>query len=310
MSNEKIYDVLVIGGGPAGYTAALYAVRAGLSCLVIEKVAAGGQMCETMHIDNYPGLAETTDGFSLGAAMAAGATRFGAETVQAEVTSVNLTATPKTVLTDSGSFAAHTVILATGATHRHMGLDREHELVGRGVGYCATCDGMFYRGKRVVVIGGGNSAVADALYLAGICEQVTLVHRRDTLRASKVHHAPLAASENVTLQLNCEVVKLVADERLTGVEIREKDTGRVFTLPCDGVFISIGRDPVTALVKDQLTLDGIGYVVADETTKTNIPGVFAAGDVRTKPLRQIVTATADGATAAYFAEEYLQQNRL
>ncbi|MBQ9802415.1 MAG: thioredoxin-disulfide reductase [Clostridia bacterium] len=310
MANEKIYDVLVIGGGPAGYTAALYAVRAGLSCLVIEKMSAGGQMCETMHIDNYPGLADTTDGFTLGAAMAAGAARFGAETVQAEVTSLDLSATPKTVLADSGSFAAHTVILATGATHRHMGLDRERELVGRGVGYCATCDGMFYRGRRVVVIGGGNSAVADALYLAGICEHVTLVHRRDTLRASKVHHAPLAACENVTLQLNSEVVRLMADERLTGVEIREKDTGRVFTLPCDGVFISIGRDPVTALVRDQLTLDETGYIVADETTKTDIPGVFAAGDVRTKPLRQIVTATADGATAAYFAEQYLQQNGL
>ena len=308
MNDIKIYDVLVVGGGPAGYTAALYAVRAGLSCLVIEKMAAGGQMCETMQIDNYPGFPDGIDGFTLGDAMAKGATRFGAKTVPAEVTALRLTEDPKVAVTAEGLFYAKTVIVATGATHRHLGLDGEEAMIGRGIGYCATCDGMFYRGKRVAVIGGGNSAVADALYLAGICQSVTLIHRRDALRASPIYLAPLQARENLTLQLNSRAVALLGKGRVEGLTVEENATGKRFDLPLDGVFISIGRDPITALVTDQLTLDDSGYIVADETTKTNIAGVFAAGDVRTKPLRQIVTATADGATAAYFAEEYLRQN--
>lgn len=308
MSDHKIYDVLVIGGGPAGYTAALYAVRAGLSCLLIEKMAAGGQMCETMQIDNYPGFAEGIDGFTLGEAMAKGAARFGVEALHAEVTKCHLTTTPKSVVTDSGTFTAKTVIIATGATHRHLGLDREEAMIGRGVGYCATCDGMFYRGKRVAVIGGGNSAVADALYLSGICAQVTLIHRRDTLRASPIYLAPLQAKANLTLQLNSRATALLGEARVEGLTVEEIPTGKSLVLPVDGVFISIGRDPITALFKEQLALDENGYIIADETTKTSIDGVFAAGDVRTKPLRQIVTATGDGATAAYFAEEFLRQS--
>lgn len=308
MDDATVFDVLVIGGGPAGYTAALYAVRAGLSCLVIEKMAAGGQMCETTKIDNYPGFPEGIDGFALGDAMGKGAGRFGAKTVFAEVTALKLTETPKVAVTTDGNFLAKAVIVATGATHRHLGLEGEEAMIGRGVGYCATCDGMFYRGKRVAVIGGGNSAVADALYLSGICEHVTLIHRRNELRASPIYLTPLKAKENLTLTLNSRAVALLGDTRITGVTVEENETGARHDLPVDGVFISIGRDPITALVKGQLTLDDSGYIVADETTKTNLAGVFAAGDVRTKPLRQIVTATADGATAAYFAEAYLRQN--
>ena len=307
MHTDTVYDVAVIGGGPAGYTAALYAVRAGLSCLVVEKMAQGGQMCETMQIDNYPGYAKGIDGFTLGANMAEGAERFGAKTLFAEVSAVELAADPKVITTDSGRILAKTVIVATGATHRHLGLENEEAMIGRGVGYCATCDGMFYRGKRVAVIGGGNSAVADALYLAGICEQVTLIHRRDALRASPVYLNALHAAKNLTLQFNSRAVALLGKDRITGLKIEVIGNNEPQELALDGVFISIGRDPITALVKGQLTLDDSGYIVADETTKTSLPGVFAAGDVRTKPLRQIVTATADGATAAYFAEEYLRQ---
>lgn len=306
---EKIYDVLVIGGGPAGYTAALYAVRAGLSCAVVERLAAGGQMCETAHIENYPGVGKT-DGFALGDSMKSAAEQFGAKTVFAEVTAVELTGDIKTVTTDSGVLSARTVIVATGATHRHLGLAREEELIGRGVGYCAACDGMLYRGKHVVLVGGGNSAAADALYLSGICTHVTMVHRRDTLRASRIHCDEIAARENITVCWNSEVVELLGEGRVEGVRLQNNKTGALTALDADGVFISIGREPHTALFAGQLTLDAVGYIVADETTKTNLAGVFAAGDVRTKPLRQIVTATADGATAAHFAEEYIQKRGL
>lgn len=302
---SEIFDVAVIGGGPAGYTAALYAVRAGLSCLVIERLAAGGQMCETMHIDNYPGFDRTTDGFTLGEAMKAGAERFGAKTAYDEVTAVRLDTPIKELTATDNNYLARTVIVATGATHRHLGLPREATMVGRGVGYCATCDGSFYRGRCVAVVGGGNSAVADALYLAGICSEVILIHRRDTLRASRIHEAQLRAAKNLHIRYDSEVTALLGEDRLSGITVRNKKTGATEDVTLDGLFISIGRDPVTALFKNQLTLNDTGYIVAGEDTVTNLPGVFAAGDVRTKPLRQIVTATADGAVAAEAAAAYL-----
>ena len=302
--SEKIYDTVIIGGGPAGYTAALYAVRAGLSTLIVERLAAGGQMCETMEIDNYPGVSHI-DGYSLGATMKAQAEQFGAVTLSGEVTKVTLTATPKQITVDGATILARTVILATGATHRHLGLPREEELIGRGVAYCATCDGMFYRGKHVVVVGGGNSAVADALFLSGICKQVTLVHRRDTLRASPVYLSPLQSKQNVMVLFNSEVKEFLGEERLSGVRIHQNKENKDTTLTCDGVFISVGRQPITRLFEGQVPLDQTGYIVAGEDTQTPLPGVFAAGDVRTKPLRQIVTACADGAVAAEAAAAYL-----
>ncbi len=302
---EHIYDMIVIGGGPGGYTAALYATRAGLDTLVLEKMSAGGQMAQTTQVDNYPGYDQGIDGFTLGEKMLAQAERFGAKTVLAEVYAVNLSGDRKHLETSEGDFYARTVVIATGAGHKHLGLDREEDLVGKGVAYCAACDGMFYRGKTVAVVGGGNSAVADALLLSRICGKVILIHRRDTLRASKIYHSQLEAAPNVEIRWNSQVNSLLGQDRLSGLELRDRLTGALSTLPVDGVFVSIGQLPATELFRDQLALDAEGYIVADESTRTNIPGVFAVGDVRTKALRQIITAAADGAVAAHYAESYL-----
>jgi len=302
---ERVYDMIVIGGGPGGYTAALYAARAGLKTLVLEKLSAGGQMALTTQIDNYPGFPEGVDGFELGERMQQGAERFGAETELAEVFSVDLLADPKRLETSEGTYYAKTVVLSTGASPRELGVEGERALIGRGVNYCAHCDGMFYKGKTVVVVGGGNSAVADALLLSRIAKKVILVHRRDTLRATRIYHEPLQKAENVEFRWNSAVKTLLRGEKLTGVILRDTQTGEETALSCDGLFVSVGRKPATNLVRDQLALDEQGYVIAGESTQTNIPGVFAVGDVRTKALRQIVTAVADGAMAAHMAEEFL-----
>lgn len=301
---NKIYDTIIIGGGPAGYTAALYAVRAGLDTLLLEKFSAGGQMTQTQQIDNYPGYEEGIDGFTLGYKMQQGAERFGSKTIQTEVLSADLKASPKKVTTDVGDFFSKTVIIATGADHRHLGIEDEEKLIGKGIAYCAACDGMLYRGKTVAVVGGGNSAAADALLLSKICEKVYLIHRRDTMRATKIYHDPLMKEKNIEFKWNSQVDKLLYDEKIKGVVLKNKD-GSTQEISLDGLFISIGRNPATELFRDQLELDSSGYIVADESTKTNLPGVFAIGDVRTKAVRQIVTAAADGAVAAHFAEEFI-----
>lgn len=303
---KKDFDVVIIGGGPAGYTAALYTVRSGFSTLVIEKMAAGGQMNETVQIDNYPGFDEGIDGFTLGMKMRSGAERFGAVTENAEVKSVQLRADVKTVETDLGVFTAKAVIVATGAGHKHLGIEHEAELVGRGIGYCASCDGMFYRGKTVAVVGGGNSAAADALVLSRIARKVYLIHRRDSLRATKVYHEALEKAENVEFVWDSEVSELLFDEKLTAARVKNVKNGEEKQLELDGLFISIGRDPATQLFRGQLELDERGYIVAGESTQTSVPGVYAVGDVRTKEVRQIVTAAADGAVAAHYVEEYLK----
>ena len=302
---KEIFDVVIIGGGPAGYTAALYATRAGLDTLVLERFSAGGQMTETDKIDNYPGFDEGVDGFTLGYKMQSGAERFGAKTRQTEVLSCELSSSPKKITTDSGEIFAKAVIIASGAGHKHLGVSDEEKLVGRGVGYCAACDGMLYRGKTVAVVGGGNSAAADALLLSKICAKVYLIHRRDTMRAEKIYHEPLMKAEKVEFLWNCEVDELIYDKKLTGVKIKNKLTQEISELLLDGLFISVGRTPATSLFKGQLALDEAGYIIADESTVTSVEGVFAAGDVRTKELRQIVTAAADGAVAAHYAEKYI-----
>lgn len=304
---KHIYDMIIIGGGPGGYTAALYAARAGLDVIVLEKLSAGGQMALTSQIDNYPGFEDGIDGFTLGEKMQAGAEKFGAKTEYAEVFSVDLKSIPKVVETSEGTFYGHTVVLATGASPRDLGVSGEKELVGRGVHYCSACDGMFYKGKTVVIVGGGNTAAADAFVLSRIAKKVILVHRRDTLRATKVYHDPLMRAENVDFRWNSTVSEFISDGKVTGVKIKDVNTGEESVINCDGVFISVGRKPATELVKDQLELDSGGYVIADESTKTNIPGVYAVGDVRIKKVRQIVTAVADGAVAAHEAEEYLAE---
>ena len=301
----KVYDMLIIGGGPGGYTAALYGARAGLSVAVIEKQAPGGQMAITDKIDNYPGFVDGVEGFDLGMKMQAQAERFGAVTEYAEVLELDLSSNPKVVKTSGGEFLGRTVVYAAGAGHRELGLAEEHSLVGRGVTYCATCDGMFYRDKTVVVVGGGNSAAADALLLSRIAKKVILVHRRDTLRATKIYHQPLMSAENVEFCWNSTVEEILADGVVKGVVVKDVNSGEKREIGCDGVFISIGRKPATELVKGQLELDEYGYIVADESTKTSIDGVYVVGDVRTKQLRQVVTAVADGAVAVHNAEEFL-----
>ena len=302
---DRRYNVIVIGGGPGGYSAALYCVRAGLSTLVLEKLSAGGQMATTTTVDNYPGFNEGVDGFELGERMQRGAERFGAVTEYAEVTALELGARPRRVITTSGVFESDAVIIATGAEPKELGLEGESSLRGRGVSYCATCDGMFFRGKTVAVAGGGNTAVADALTLSGFCSKVYLIHRRDELRASKVYMEPIAQAGNIELVLNTAIEGIVYDKSVTGLKLKNKNSGEQYQLPIDGVFVAIGRDPDTALVKGQLELDESGYIAAGEDCRTSVPGVFAVGDVRTKPLRQIVTAAADGANAAISAEEYI-----
>ncbi|PWL92339.1 MAG: thioredoxin-disulfide reductase [Clostridiales bacterium] len=305
MGMDHIYDVIVIGGGPGGYTAALYAVRAGLDTLVLEKLSAGGQMAQTTQIDNYPGFEEGIDGFSLGEKMQLGAERFGAKTELAEVYGAQLTGEVKTIETSEGTFLGRTVILATGANPRPLGIAGEQALAGRGVHYCASCDGMAYRDKTVAVIGGGNSAAADAMLLSRIAKKVLLIHRGDSLQATKIYHEPLLNTANVEVHWNSTVSELLHGDRLTGIRLKDTATGAETELPCDGVFISIGRVPATERFQQELELDSAGYVRADESTRTNLPGVFAVGDVRTKALRQVVTAVADGAVAAHYAETYL-----
>ena len=304
---ERSYDVMIVGGGPAGYTAALYCARSGLKTVVLEKLSAGGQIALTEWVDNYPGFDEGIDGFSLGQKMQAGAERFGAVTELAEVQALELTGSIKRAVTDQGVFEAKVVMLATGATPRPLGVAGEEQWLGRGIHYCAACDGMFYRGKTVAVVGGGNTAAADALLLSRVAKEVHVIHRRDTLRATKVYHQPLMEAENVIFHWDSQVESLLTGDTFQGVRLRNKKTGEVSGLSCDGVFVSIGRQPATELVTGQVELDKAGYVVADETTRTNLPGVFAIGDVRTKALRQVVTAAADGAVASYYADEYLAE---
>ncbi len=304
---ERIYDMIVIGGGPAGYTAALYAARAGMDVLVLERMSIGGQMALTDVIDNYPGFDEGVDGFTLGMKMQSGAERFGAVTEYAEVTDVELSGSVKRITAASGDFSARTVVIATGANPRELGLSGEGSMVGRGLHYCAHCDGRFYKGKTVAVVGGGNSAVSDVLYLSNLAEKVYLIHRRDTLRATGIYHKPLQDAKNIEFLWNQTVAGYETDNgKISGAVLRSVRDGEERLLTVDGIFVSIGRKPATELFREKLELDANGYIVADETTKTNVPGVFAVGDVRTKALRQVVTAVGDGATAVHFAEEYLQ----
>ena len=302
---EKIYDVIIIGGGPAGYTAALYSARAGLDTAVIEKMSIGGQLTLTGEVENYPGFADGIDGYTLGANMQSGAEKFGAQTIFDEVTNVFLDEKIKRIVTQSTELYARSVIIASGASPRELGIDGESDFISKGIHYCAHCDGRFYKNKTVAVIGGGNSAVSDALYLSRLAKKVYLVHRRDSLRTTKIYHEPLKNAENVEILWNSRVSKLLHGERIVGAILENTATNAQSELLCDAIFVSIGRKPNTSLFNGITALDENGYIIADESTKTSVEGVFAAGDVRTKTLRQIVTAVSDGATAAHYAEEYI-----
>ena len=303
--NKIIYDSVIIGGGPGGYAAAIYCARANLSTLVLEKLTPGGQMGTTTHVDNYPGFAEGISGQELGRLMQQGAERFGAQTRLTEVLSLRLLSEPKSLETTEGACWARTVIAACGAKPRPLGLPEEKELMGRGISYCATCDGMFFRNKTVAVVGGGNTAVADALYLANICSTVHLIHRRNSLRATAATSKPLEQLPNIIYHWNTEIISLEKDKKLQGLTLKNKLSGETSQLACDGLFVAIGVSPNSELFAGQLELDAAGYILADETTRTNVPGVFVVGDLRGKPLRQIVTAVADGAVASKYVEKYL-----
>ena len=304
-----VYDTLIIGGGPAGYTAALYATRAGLDTAILERMSPGGQMALTDTVDNYPGFPEGVDGITLGMNMQMQAERFGAKTLYEDVVSVDFTdPAVKRVKTANNTYSARTVIIATGANPRELGLPNERELTGRGVHYCAHCDGRFYKGKTVAVVGGGNSAVSDALYLSRVTDKVYVIHRRDSLRATKIYHEPLMKAENVEFVWDSAITEILSNGRVTGARVQNLKDGSEREIDFSGLFISIGRKPATDFLKGVLELDDYGYVVADESTRTSVPGVFAVGDVRTKALRQVVTAVADGATAIHYAEEYLSES--
>lgn len=307
-------DVGVVGSGPAGMTAALYAARAGLSVAVFERMGPGGQMTQTERLDNYPGFAEGIDAFELSFAMASQAERFGAERVSDEVVDLNVDAVKKLLTCASGAqYSARAVIVATGAEPRELGVSGEAELRGRGVSYCATCDGGFFRGKVAVVVGGGNTAVGDALYLSRICEKVYVVHRRDSFRADALYLNALSELPNVELVLNStvEAIRSTTDgevpmPHVESILVRDRNTGDERIVNTDAVFIAVGTTPRSNVLKAAgVALNEAGYAIAGESGATNVSGVFVAGDVREKPLRQVITAASDGANAATAAFEYL-----
>ena len=302
----ETFDVAVIGAGPAGLTAGLYAARAGLRTAVFEQLSPGGQLAQTERIENYPGFSEGAGGFELAWSMKEQSERFGVQIVNEGVSSLDLASPVKQLRTPYGSYGARSVIVATGARPRKLGVPGEAQLTGRGVSYCATCDGSFFRGKTVMVVGGGNTAAADAIYLSRLAERVILVHRRAKLRATPVYHDQLAKLENVSFMWSTEVRALHGEEgKLVSAQVEHLSDGALETVPVDGVFVAVGTQPNTEFLAGALPLDAGGYIAASETGETPIPGVFAAGDVRAKALRQVVTAVSDGAVCAEQAANHV-----
>ena len=298
----KKTDILIIGGGPAGLTAGLYGARAGLNMVILEKMFAGGQIASTHLVENYPGFPEGIGGVDIGMAMMAQAERFGVNIQYDTVDHLELAGDMKRVVTQGGQWDAPVVILAMGAQPRLLGIPREDELRGRGVSYCATCDGAFYRGKTVAVVGGGDTAVSDAIFLSMIAKKVYLIHRRDTLRATAVLQRHMLAAENIEELWNTQVEALLGEDTLTGLKLMGDHSEEIAV---DGVFVAIGTTPQTELVKGQIDMDDSGAIMTNGRMQTNITGVYAAGDIRVTPLRQVVTAVADGAVAAMETAQYL-----
>ena len=301
-----MYDIIIIGSGPAGLSAAIYAQRACLDTIVIEKNGiSGGQVLNTWEVDNYPGFPGVT-GFELSRQFREHANKLGARVVQDEVVQVELSGNVKKVVCEEETYEARCVILASGAHHRTLEVPGEEELRGAGVSYCATCDGAFFRGRTVAVVGGGDAALEDAIFLARMCEKVYIVHRRDKLRGAKRLQERLQALENIEFVWNSETVAIEGNAQVEALRLRQTKTGEERRLDVDGVFIAVGIAPESELYAGQLELDEQGYIRADESGQTSVPGVYAAGDVRTKALRQILTAASDGANCVASAERYLQ----
>jgi thioredoxin reductase (NADPH) len=305
---DDVRNVVVLGSGPAGFTAALYAARADLEPLVLKGLEAGGQLMLTTEVENYPGFADGIMGPELMDQMEKQAQRFGAEILAVHVTEVDLTSRPLVVKAGDQAWWARTVIVATGATARWLGVPGEEKLRGRGVSACATCDGFFFRDRELVVVGGGDTAMEEATFLTKFASKVTVVHRRDRFRASKVMQDRLFANEKIEVTWNSVVDEILGNDAVTGVVLRDAVTGETRTLATDGVFMAIGHDPTTGLFRGQLDVDENGYLaVSEPTTATNVPGVFAAGDVTDHTYRQAVTAAGQGCKAAIDAERFLSE---
>ena len=299
-------DLIIIGAGPAGLTAGLYAARARLKTIMLEKLSPGGQVLMTDWVENYPGFPDGISGFELMDKMRRQAEKFDLVIENHEVSRVELTPEKKTVVTEKGKLETRALILTSGATPRKLGIDGEALLTGKGVSYCATCDGPFYRGQEVALIGGGDTAVEEAIFLTRFTSKVHLIHRRDELRATKVLQERVMAMDQVNIVWDTIPMSIVGDTEVKGVDLKNVKTGKTSHLPVQGVFVFIGYIPNNELVKDQLELDPLGFVVTDNDMQTSVPGVFAAGDIRSKILRQIATAVGEGATAAFAVEKYLE----
>ncbi|MCF8563852.1 thioredoxin-disulfide reductase [Alicyclobacillus tolerans] len=300
-----MYDLVVIGGGPAGLSAGVYAARANLKTLIIEKGLPGGQMQNTMEVENYTGI-KTILGPELSESMRAHADYLGVEIKMTDVASIDMKSQPKVVQTSDGDIEAKAVLIATGAAPRKLGVPGEDKLSGRGVSWCAVCDGAFFKNKKIAVIGGGDSAIEEGTFLTRFGESVTVIHRRDKLRAQPILQQRAFSSEKMDFIWNHTVVEIFGEKKVTGIKIKHVDTGEEQTLDMDGVFIYIGFDPMTSFITDKEILDAEGYVLTDDDMRTSIPGVFAAGDVRPKGLRQIITAASDGAIAAMSAYHFIE----
>ncbi len=299
-----MYDIAIVGAGPAGLSAAIYGTRAGKSVVVFEAMTYGGQIVNTPEIENYPGIRQIS-GFDFATGLYEQATGLGAEVVYEKVTGIEDKGSYKRVLTESSSYEARSVILATGAKNRPLGLDHEQELIGAGVSYCATCDGAFFKGKDVVVVGGGSTALEDAAYLCGYCRTVYLIHRRSQFRGEEAVVEKLRQKPNIIFELDSRVIRLNGESRLESIEVEQVQTGEIRTIPVDGLFVAIGQMPDNQAFSDLVNVDDAGYIRAMESCETNVPGIFTAGDCRTKKVRQLATAAADGAVAALAACEYL-----
>jgi thioredoxin reductase (NADPH) len=302
----KQYDVIIIGSGPAGYTAAIYAARANLSVLMLQGYQPGGQLTQTSEVENYPGFEEGILGPEMMEKFEAQARRFGTETLQEDVTAVDFSKRPFTVTTDFGEYRGRAVIISTGASAQWLGLPSEERLKGRGVSACATCDGFFFRNKDVAVVGGGDTAMEEATFLTRYANHVTVIHRRDSLRASKIMQERAFKNPKISFIWDTEVDEVLGEDAVTGVHLRNVKTGEVSTLPVQGLFMAIGHKPTTDLFKGLITMDRAGYIVPVEHTTTNIPGVFAAGDVTDHRYRQAVTAAGDGCRAAIDVERWFE----
>ncbi|MGE4282376.1 MAG: thioredoxin-disulfide reductase [Clostridia bacterium] len=304
-----MYDIIIIGGGAAGLTAGLYAGRGGLKALLIEKMFVGGQAATTYEVDNYPGFNEGISGPDLAMKMEAHAKKFGIEIVYEDVIDIDVESIKKLVKTNKNVYQAKALVLAMGANPKELGIEKERRLRGAGVSYCATCDGAFYRDKTVAVVGGGDTAVEDALFLARFCPKVYLIHRRDSLRAAKVLQDAAAENDKIEFVWDSTIEKILGEEQVEGIVVKNLKTNKIENLNIEGLFVAIGVVPNSELIKEKVETNGAGYIITDETMQTNKFGVFAAGDIREKLLRQIVTAAADGAIATYAVERYINENR-